>query len=127
MVKLSIGLTVLAVFVTEALAVAEWGQCGGLYYTGSKTCDAGLVCVYSNDWYSQCLKGTSTGGSTPTSTSTRVVVPSSSTSRTSSAPVTSTTGGSTANSLAARIKAKGKLYFGTCVCIAFPIQDSAVC
>ncbi|KAG8829802.1 hypothetical protein FRC17_006008 [Serendipita sp. 399] len=49
MVKLSVGLAVLATLLAEVQAVPEWGQCGGLNYTGSKTCDAGLTCVYSND------------------------------------------------------------------------------
>lgn len=35
--------------------VAEWGQCGGIGYTGSTTCVSGTTCVYSNAWYSQCL------------------------------------------------------------------------
>lgn len=35
--------------------VAEWGQCGGIGYTGSTTCASGTTCVYSNPWYSQCL------------------------------------------------------------------------
>ncbi|KAH6716600.1 endo-1,4-beta-xylanase precursor [Leptodontidium sp. MPI-SDFR-AT-0119] len=36
-------------------AVAKWGQCGGLNYSGSKTCVAGTVCTFQNDYYSQCL------------------------------------------------------------------------
>ncbi|KFZ16635.1 hypothetical protein V501_02122 [Pseudogymnoascus sp. VKM F-4519 (FW-2642)] len=42
-----------------------WAQCGGQGWTGGKTCVSGYQCVYSNDWYSQCLPGT---GSTPTTT-----------------------------------------------------------
>ncbi|CAF4566302.1 unnamed protein product [Rotaria sp. Silwood1] len=37
--------------------VAQWGQCGGISYTGSKDCCAPYVCQYSNPWYSQCLTG----------------------------------------------------------------------
>jgi endoglucanase len=53
-----------------------WGQCGGIGYNGPTTCVSGYSCVYSNDWYSQCLPGsepsnpdptTTSGGSTPTS------------------------------------------------------------
>ncbi|KAH7397498.1 putative endo-1,4-beta-xylanase [Cadophora sp. MPI-SDFR-AT-0126] len=40
---------------STAAAVAKWGQCGGLTYSGSKTCVAGTVCTYQNDYYSQCL------------------------------------------------------------------------
>lgn len=34
----------------------EWGQCGGVTYTGSRVCASGLTCVYVNAWYSQCQK-----------------------------------------------------------------------
>jgi len=42
---------------TSAVAgtVAHYGQCGGLSYTGPKTCAAPYTCVYSNDYFSQCL------------------------------------------------------------------------
>ncbi|KFY71392.1 hypothetical protein V499_08404 [Pseudogymnoascus sp. VKM F-103] len=33
----------------------KWGQCGGIGWTGPKTCVAGSTCTYGNDWYSQCL------------------------------------------------------------------------
>ncbi|KAH8600904.1 glycoside hydrolase superfamily [Bisporella sp. PMI_857] len=33
----------------------KWAQCGGIGWTGTGTCVAGTTCVYSNDWYSQCL------------------------------------------------------------------------
>jgi mannan endo-1,4-beta-mannosidase len=38
-----------------ANAVPKWGQCGGQGYTGSSVCVAGSTCVFSNQWYSQCL------------------------------------------------------------------------
>ena len=34
--------------------VAQWGQCGGIGYTGPTTCAAPYTCHYSNDYYSQC-------------------------------------------------------------------------
>ena len=34
-------------------AVAHYGQCGGLYYTGSMACTAPYTCTYSNSYYSQ--------------------------------------------------------------------------
>ncbi|KAH7368306.1 glycoside hydrolase superfamily [Plectosphaerella cucumerina] len=34
---------------------AQFAQCGGIGYSGCTTCASGLRCVYSNDWYSQCL------------------------------------------------------------------------
>jgi len=36
-------------------AIAQWGQCGGLLWTGSFTCRSGLKCTFVNDYYSQCL------------------------------------------------------------------------
>jgi endoglucanase len=44
-----------------------WGQCGGNGWTGPTSCVSGYHCVYSNDWYSQCLPG-SGSGTTPTTT-----------------------------------------------------------
>ena len=37
--------------------VPAWGQCGGVYYTGSTTCVTGFTCVPQpgNIYYSQCL------------------------------------------------------------------------
>ncbi|KIO21459.1 glycoside hydrolase family 6 protein [Tulasnella calospora MUT 4182] len=88
---------------TVNAAVPVWGQCGGLNYTGDKTCAAGSTCVYSNDWYSQCLPGTATTTTTTTTTrtsttSTRTSTTTStntSTSRTSSTSTTRTSSTST--------------------------------
>ncbi|TFK40409.1 endoglucanase [Crucibulum laeve] len=65
-------LAILVAYSAPAAAVAVWGQCGGIGYTGSTTCD-NSVCVKSDDYYSQCRPGTATttvGGGTGTSTST---------------------------------------------------------
>ena len=35
--------------------VPKWGQCGGINYTGCKTCESGSTCTYNNDWYWQCI------------------------------------------------------------------------
>ncbi|KAI0912954.1 family 10 glycosyl hydrolase [Ustulina deusta] len=40
---------------TAACAVAKWGQCGGLSWTGCTVCASGSTCTVSNDYYSQCL------------------------------------------------------------------------
>jgi hypothetical protein len=37
-------------------------------WTGPKTCVSGACCVYSNEWYSQCLACTGGGTSSPTTT-----------------------------------------------------------
>jgi len=79
------------------LAVPQWGQCGGIGWTGGTVCDYPYVCTVLNPYYSQCLTGgpgtTAPGGETSTTTA---------------APPTSTGG------LDARLKAKGRKYFGTC-------------
>ncbi|KAI1792628.1 glycoside hydrolase superfamily [Ganoderma leucocontextum] len=75
-----------------ANAVAVWGQCGGIGYTGSTLCDAGSSCVFENSYYSQCQPGTAT--TTPPATTTG-----------GSAPA-ATTG------LSKAFKAKGKVFWG---------------
>ncbi|CAE6477752.1 unnamed protein product [Rhizoctonia solani] len=60
----------LALLVKAASAVAVWGQCGGIGYTGSTVCDAGSTCVKLND-YSQCQPGSAvTTTTTPSQTTT---------------------------------------------------------
>ncbi|KAG9044377.1 Endo-1,4-beta-xylanase F3 [Tulasnella sp. UAMH 9824] len=89
--------------IKGVLGVAIYGQCGGIGYTGSTVCDSGLTCTYFNDWYSQCLQGSTTTTATTTTTS-----------KTSTTTTkTSTTTGSTSTSIDARFKAHGKEYFGT--------------
>ncbi|KAK3322580.1 cellobiose dehydrogenase-like protein [Apodospora peruviana] len=39
----------------QVAAVARWGQCGGLQWTGSFVCQAPYTCQKQNDYYSQCL------------------------------------------------------------------------
>ncbi|KAG8964600.1 hypothetical protein FRC05_003765 [Tulasnella sp. 425] len=64
-------LIVAALTIKPALGVAFHDQCGGIGYTGDTSCDAGLVCTYQNDYYSQCLPGTgTTTNTTATKTST---------------------------------------------------------
>ncbi|KAG8805160.1 hypothetical protein FRC17_005698 [Serendipita sp. 399] len=68
---MALQLASLLLLAAPALAqVAVWGQCGGMNYTGSKTCAAGSTCVYQNDWYSQCLPSSQAPSSTPRPTST---------------------------------------------------------
>ncbi|CAG7847796.1 Xyloglucanase {ECO:0000303/PubMed:15541296} Short=XG {ECO:0000303/PubMed:15541296}; AltName: Full=Cel74a {ECO:0000312/EMBL:AAP57752.1}; Flags: Precursor [Serendipita indica DSM 11827] len=94
--------TLLVAIAGSANAVAEWGQCGGLNYSGSTTCDAGLTCVYSNDWYSQCLRVTTTSSSSRTSSSssssTRISSSSSSTRVSSSSSSTRVSSSSSSSS-----------------------------
>ncbi|PKS07323.1 hypothetical protein jhhlp_005925 [Lomentospora prolificans] len=50
-------------FILLASAAAAqqsgWGQCGGNGWSGPTTCVSGWTCTYQNDWYSQCLPGSS--------------------------------------------------------------------
>lgn len=64
-----------------------------MYYTGSTTCGGGCVCVYSNQWYSQCLPQTVTTTTTTTTTTSRTTSLTSSTTSTgtTSSPSTSAT------------------------------------
>ncbi|KIK55052.1 glycoside hydrolase family 5 protein [Collybiopsis luxurians FD-317 M1] len=42
----------------------QFGQCGGIGWTGPTTCVAGSVCTVSSPYYSQCLPGTATSTAT---------------------------------------------------------------
>ncbi|KAF3909329.1 hypothetical protein ABW20_dc0110301 [Dactylellina cionopaga] len=63
----------LALLATAALVSAQaqpYAQCGGSGFTGETTCVSGWTCVYSNEWYSQCVQGSGGGGVTTTKTTT---------------------------------------------------------
>ncbi|KAJ6541531.1 putative acetyl xylan esterase [Mycena capillaripes] len=40
---------------TGGACSAQWGQCGGLQWTGAKCCQSPFTCKASNAYYSQCL------------------------------------------------------------------------
>ncbi|CAL1701982.1 unnamed protein product [Somion occarium] len=90
--------------VVPANAVAVWGQCGGIGYSGSTTCDAGTSCVYLNDYYSQCQPGAAPA---PPSTTVPPTAP-------PSGPTSQPAPPSQATGLAAAFVRKGKLFWGTC-------------
>ncbi|KAJ1534542.1 hypothetical protein HK096_003722 [Nowakowskiella sp. JEL0078] len=77
---------------------ALYGQCGGTGFTGSTCCETGSVCVYSNDYYSQCLVGSSSSTSTKTTTTTT----SSKTTSTSKTTTSSATAKTTTSSTTAK-------------------------
>ncbi|QPC80297.1 hypothetical protein HYE68_011049 [Fusarium pseudograminearum] len=83
-------------FAPAALAQsAIWGQCGGSGWSGSTTCQSGLKCEKINDFYYQCIPGSDNGGGTTPN------------------PGTPAPGnGNAATGLDAKIRAKGKIYFG---------------
>ncbi|GJE91538.1 glycoside hydrolase family 10 protein [Phanerochaete sordida] len=102
MLKLSASLVALAALVPlVASQAAEWGQCGGIGWTGATTCVSGTTCVVSNPYYSQCLPGAASVSPAP---------PSSRPAGTSTAPASGATSTAKLHTLA---KAAGKLYFGT--------------
>ncbi|GLB35431.1 putative beta-xylanase [Lyophyllum shimeji] len=80
----------LAILAQRAAAVAVWGQCGGIGYSGDTTCAAGSTCVHVNDYYYQCQPGAGTTTGTPPPTSTGL------------------------SGLNAKFKAEGKKYWGSC-------------
>ncbi|KAB5522933.1 glycoside hydrolase family 5 protein [Coniochaeta sp. 2T2.1] len=41
-----------------------WGQCGGIGWNGDTKCVSGYSCVVSNPYYSQCLPGSASPGTT---------------------------------------------------------------
>ncbi|CAE6437578.1 unnamed protein product, partial [Rhizoctonia solani] len=87
-----------AAAVQSVQGVAVWGQCGGLNWTGGTTCDGGSTCKYQNEYYSQCVPGTSGTSAVATTATT-----------TTSAATATATG---LRGLHALAKAKGR-YFGT--------------
>ncbi|KIJ24741.1 glycoside hydrolase family 10 protein, partial [Sphaerobolus stellatus SS14] len=83
---------------------AVWGQCGRLL--GPTACAAGSTCVFSNNWYSQCLP-VSPFDSTPSSSSTAGTSP------TGSPATTAVIGAATGPGLNKYGKAAGLKYFGS--------------
>ncbi|OCH92772.1 carbohydrate-binding module family 1 protein, partial [Obba rivulosa] len=78
----SVYLSVLGALFFAAGAAAQtapqYGQCGGIGWTGATVCPSGWTCTVSNSYYSQCLPGaapsttipvTTPAGGSPTSTS----------------------------------------------------------
>ncbi|THH29497.1 hypothetical protein EUX98_g4692 [Antrodiella citrinella] len=47
----------LAVGASAQATAPQWGQCGGLGWTGPTVCPAGWGCVSTNEYYAQCLQG----------------------------------------------------------------------
>lgn len=71
-----------------------WGQCGGQNWAGPFCCASGSTCVYSNDYYSQCLPGAASSSSSTRASSTTSRVSSATSTRSSSStppPASSTT------------------------------------
>lgn len=43
-----------ATATASTTAVAQWGQCGGIGYTGSTTCQSPYTCLCNSEWWCQC-------------------------------------------------------------------------
>ena len=57
-------------FLTTANAAQpQYAQCGGMNWTGDKTCASGLSCVVQNPYYSQCLASSNSNTNTKVSSS----------------------------------------------------------
>jgi hypothetical protein len=65
-----IGLIALIAMGTAAQSnlCGEWQQCAGKWYTGCTQCSPGFVCSYSNEYYSQCIRESSTTQATTQAT-----------------------------------------------------------
>ncbi|KAI4154578.1 MAG: hypothetical protein LQ340_001587 [Diploschistes diacapsis] len=67
-----------AVLAPVRAQVPEYGQCGGIGYSGSTPCASGTVCSSVNAYYYQCLAGAATspgGGASPTTMKTTAASP----------------------------------------------------
>ncbi|KAI0803083.1 cellulose-binding beta-glucosidase [Irpex lacteus] len=79
---------VLASLTLVAAQSGQYGQCGGIGWSGATTCISGWTCTKLNDYYSQCLPGAaSSSASSSTSISSAPSSPSGPSSSSSSAPV----------------------------------------
>lgn len=116
-----LGLLTIAIAINSAVSVPVFGQCGGVGYTGSTTCDDGSTCTKLNDFYSQCIPGGATTATTNTPPPTSITTTTQPTVTQPSTTVTPTptatgfpTPSSSPGSLDAKFRARGKLFFGTC-------------
>ncbi|GAB5588479.1 hypothetical protein Unana1_03379 [Umbelopsis nana] len=89
--SLSLALALVAPSVLGQSCASDWGQCGGIGWSGATTCcTAGWTCVPQNNnpYYSQCLQGS--GTTTTTTTSSSKTTTSKTSTTTISVPPTST-------------------------------------
>ncbi|TDL15675.1 CEL4a mannanase [Rickenella mellea] len=95
MYTITAGLVALSVISLTAAQQVVYGQCGGIGWTGPKTCVAGSVCTVSNPYYSQCLPGSAPPASStkpPTTSKTSAQPPPPTTSNTPPPPPPSSSG-----------------------------------
>jgi cellulose 1,4-beta-cellobiosidase len=89
----------MAAFVPAAFGQGqnEWGQCGGIGWTGPTTCVAGTSCVYNNAYYSQCLPSSSTSPTQGSTTTTSKTGGTTTTAKTTSSGAATTTAAASGN------------------------------
>ncbi|KAK6530262.1 hypothetical protein TWF694_003624 [Orbilia ellipsospora] len=85
-------LLALSLLTLAAAQAPLYGQCGGIGWTGATTCVSGASCVYSNDYYSQCLasSGATTAKTTTKTTTTKTTTTATKTSTTKTTTTTTT-------------------------------------
>ncbi|KAI0743605.1 mannanase [Daedaleopsis nitida] len=90
----SSGLIALAVALAPFVNAAspQWGQCGGIGWTGDTTCVSGSVCTVQNPYYSQCIPGAATPTTVPPTTVPPTTVPPTTTGPTSTVAPPAATG-----------------------------------
>ncbi|KAK4237012.1 carbohydrate esterase [Achaetomium macrosporum] len=94
--------------VRAADTAGLWSQCGGINYSGPTQCVSGAVCTKYNDWYYQCVPGTTTSSSTASMTTTST----STTLTTLTTPTRTSSTSSTASSSTAPSGIKYLITFG---------------
>ncbi|KAI0689890.1 endoglucanase [Cytidiella melzeri] len=74
---LKLASVILALAAVGLAQQSEWGQCGGIGWTGATTCVAGTTCSELNAYYSQCIPGAApvSSSSAPVSTPSSVPTP----------------------------------------------------
>ncbi|KAF3925466.1 Polygalacturonase [Orbilia brochopaga] len=134
--KQSAAIAALAIAAGAAAQQSAYGQCGGVNWTGATSCVSGYTCVYSNDYYSQCVPGTAATTTKTTTTKTTTTKTSSTkptTTKTSStktsttkAPTTSSTTLSTKTTTKATTTTAGGVGGSGCLVTAYASISSAV-
>ncbi|KAI0199423.1 1, 4-beta cellobiohydrolase [Astrocystis sublimbata] len=69
----------------------QWTQCGGNDWAGATCCASGSSCVKQNDYYSQCIPGSPSGGTSTTTRATATPTTTRATTTTSGNPTATTT------------------------------------
>ncbi|GAV99028.1 carbohydrate-binding module family 1 protein [Lentinula edodes] len=81
--------TLIFAYANAQSTASQYGQCGGIGWTGATLCPSGWSCNVVNDYYSQCLPGAAT--STVTVSASSASTSGGSTSTSATAPVATST------------------------------------